>query len=607
MQKIPVTRDGKKGSETIIINSDDIVKIDRLKDREYIVHTADDQYFLDISLDSIEEWLFEEGFRLIDSSNIVNMNNVTKYDARKGVVYLADAEQNKIAKTASAARIHKDHIENLLELFNRAKEEPENEEYQQSFSDWMKSKIVETEDDRLLRSYATVQAVNEHKKAQEKIMHMAYHDLLTDLPNRPRFHAHLTEKIEEAHKQQKMLAVIFLGLDRLKIINDSLGHVAGDKLLQTISKRLMKFLPKEIMASRFGGDEFMILLPEINHVDEVKNFIKSLSPVFSEPYLYDKHELALTTSQGIAVYPHDGTDADLLIKNAHVALSRAKKKGGNIYQFYHPQMNKNSLHRLNLEIHLRRAFERNEFVVYYQPLVDLTTGTIIGMEALVRWIHPEWGMISPGEFIPIAEETGLISSLGKWVLKQACVQNHYWLKVGYPPLCVSVNISANQFHQHDFLRSVESILEITGLAPDQLCLEITETVAMQNVSSIMETLNKLRKLGIRMAIDDFGTGYSSLNYLKQFRVEMLKIDQSFTRDLNIDEDNAAIVSALLTMSRQLRIRTLAEGVETKEQLNFLRERGCDQIQGYYFSPPLPGPEFEQMLKDNRNIYELAKR
>lgn len=601
MQKIPVTRDGKRGSDVIIIDAADVVKIDKLREREYLVHTEDAQYFLDISLESIEEWLFEDGFRLLDSTNLVNMNRVTKYDAKKGLVYLG-SPLNKKTKTASAARIHKEHIENILELLRSAADDTNDRKNEPSFHEWMQSKIANDEDERFLRSYATIYAVNERKKAEEKIVHMAYHDALTNLPNRFLFYERLNQALEEAKKDEKMLAVIFLDPDRLKMINDTLGHPAGDKLLESIATKLKTFVSETATMARFGGDEFLILLTGISHVDEVKHFAKSLLPLFREPFTYAKHELSLTASIGIAMYPHDGTDADTLIKNADVAMYRAKQKGGNVYQFYHPEMNKRSLHRLNLEIHLRKAFERKEFIVYYQPLIDLQSGRVSGMEALVRWAHPDWGMISPGEFIPIAEETGLIVPLGNWVLQQACLQNYYWQQMGYPQLSVSVNISASQFQQHDFLSNVEAALEMTGLPPNLLCLEITETVAMQNVSYIAEGMSKLKQLGVQVSIDDFGTGYSSLSYLKRFRVNTLKIDQSFIRDLTTDEDNAAIVTALIAMSQQLKIRTLAEGVETKEQLDFLREKGCDGIQGYIFSPPLPAPEFENLLKENRNLY-----
>jgi diguanylate cyclase (GGDEF)-like protein len=602
MQKIPVTLDGKRGSDIMIIDAEDVVKIDKLRDRVYLVHTADSQYYLEISLESIEEWLFEDGFRLLDSTNIVNMNHVSRYDVKKGLVYFGNPDSRN-AKTASVARIHKEHIENVLEILHSAQSQDDSPEV--SFQEWIQSKQPR-EDDRFLRSYATIYAMNERKKAQDKIMHMAYHDSLTNLPNRLLYYERLNQSFEETKKNGKMSAIIFLDLDRFKNINDTLGHHVGDRLLESLAQKLKIFVSDNLMIARFGGDEFMILMTNVSHIDEVKQFARKIPELFQEPFLYEKHELSVTASIGIAMYPHDGTDADTLIKNADVAMYRAKQKGGNTYQLYHPEMNKRSLHRLNLEIHLRRAVERNEFIVYYQPLVDLQSGEIFGMESLVRWAHPEWGMISPVDFIPIAEETGVIIQLGNWVLKQACLQNYYWQQMGYPELCISVNISANQFQQPDFIQNLESTLEITGLPPHLLCLEITETVAMQNVSYMMDTMDKLKRLGVKISIDDFGTGYSSLSYLKRFRVHTLKIDKSFIRDVTVDEDNAAIVNALIAMSQRLKIRTLAEGVETREQLEFLRRQGCNEIQGYIFSGPLPAAEFEQLLKQKKNLYAMLQ-
>lgn len=309
----------------------------------------------------------------------------------------------------------------------------------------------------------------------------------------------------------------------------------------------------------------------------------------------------MTASIGISLYPNDGTDAETLLKNADIAMYRSKEKGGNSYHYYHPEMNKRSMHRLSLEINLRKALERNEFHVYYQPFVDLSHGEIFGMEALIRWFHPEWGMVSPAEFIPLAEETGLIIPIGNWVLRQACIQNKKWQSLGNHPLRVSVNISAIQFHQPQFVQIIEDTLEETGLDPSLLCLEITENVAMTNVPYIIETMQKLRSMGVFISIDDFGTGYSSFSYLKRFRVHTLKIDQSFIRDVTFDEENAAIVTALIAMAQQLKIKSLAEGVETKEQLDFLIMRGCDEIQGYVFSKPISADEFEILLRENKQL------
>jgi diguanylate cyclase (GGDEF)-like protein len=599
-QRIPVTRDAKKGSAIFVIDSTEVVKIDKIRDREYLVHTKDSQYFLDVSLESIEEWLFEDGFRLLDSSNIVNMNHVTEYDARKGTVFLGDP-LNRKTKTASAARIHKEHIETVMELLKTSRDERVKEAYEPYIPREQEYSIPEEEDDKFSRSYATIRAVNDRKKAEEKIVHMAYHDSLTNLPNRMLFHERLKSAFQSAKDTGKMLAVIFFDLDRFKVINDTLGHHVGDQLLVYLAQKLKSYVNEHDIVARFGGDEFMILMNHISHIDEVTQFVKGIPKVFREPFLFEGQELFVTASIGISLYPDDGADADTLIKNADVAMYRAKEKGGNTFQLYHPEMNKRSLHRLNLEIQLRKAVEREEFTVYYQPLVDLGTGTLFGMESLLRWNHPEWGIVSPGEFIPLAEETGLIVPLGKWVLKQACRQTKYWSLMGFPKLCVSVNISMSQFHQPNFVQLIQETLQETQLHPSQLCLEITESVAMKNVSYIMETMDKLKELGVQISIDDFGTGYSSLSYLKKFRVHTLKIDQSFIRDITVDEDSAAIVTALIAMSRKLKIKSLAEGVETPEQLQFLKEHGCDEIQGYIYSEPLSAEDFETLIKERKTL------
>lgn len=610
MQKLPVTRDGKRGSEVLIIDSNEVVRIDKIKEREYVVHTHDSQYVLDTTFENIEEWLFEDGFRMIDSTNIVNMNHVQEYDPKKGVVYFGDPA-NKKTKAASAARIQKEHIEKILELLKDTSDTEADDlllHGQSGFkglNEMIQAVSTEGDEDiRFLRSYATIRAVAERKRAEDKIKHMAYHDSLTDLPNRTLFHEHLKQTLENLNKSNKTLAVLFLDLDRTKVINDTLGHHVGDELLKYLSKKLRDYVGKEGIIARFGGDEFLILLPNIEHVDDAIDFAKGIPTLLSQPFVYENQELLVTASVGISMYPQDGDDAVTLIKNADTAMYRAKEAGGNTFQRYQADMNYRSLERLNLELHLRRALDRNEIDVYYHPLLDLRSGNVFGVEALVRWHHPEYGTISPGEFIPIAEETGLIVPIGNWVLKQACMQNQLWKQMGFPRLTVSVNISVKQFQQPGFVHVVQEALRETGLPPNQLCLEITESVAMKNVSYITETMNKLKMLGIQISIDDFGTGYSSLSYLKRFRVHTLKIDQSFIKDVTTDDDNAAIVTALIAMSHQLKIKTLAEGVETQEQLNFLKEHGCDEIQGYIFSKPLRAPEFEQVIREERSLYTL---
>lgn len=606
MQKIPVTRDGKRGSDIITIPSSDIVKIDKIRNRDYVVHTKTDQFYLDLSLESIEEWLFEDGFRLIDTTNVVNMNHVVEYDSKKGTVYF-DHRPAQESKVASAARIHKEHVENMMEMLRLAKLSKAEEGLRDnSFEERMRDIAESHDDDRFVRSYSTIRAVVEREKAERKIRHMAYHDALTDLPNRLLFHERLNEAFHRSEKTGTILAVLFIDLDRIKVINDTLGHHIGDELLKYWADKLKANKRPQDTVARFGGDEFIVLLTDITSINEVLTFAGFIPQLFSEPFTYGEHDLYVTSSIGISVYPSDGTDADTLIKNADTAMYRAKEKGGNTFQLYRSEMNVRSLERLNMEIDLRRAMERREITVYYQPIVDLGSGGIYGMEALVRWKHPIRGMISPAEFIPLAEETGLIVPIGNWVLKEACRQNGEWIAQGLPPLVVAVNISVNQFQQPGFIQLIKGTLESTGLDPKLLCLEITENVAMKNVNYIVETIDKLRELGVRISIDDFGTGYSSLSYLKRFRVHTLKIDQSFIQELTTDEENAAIVTALIAMSHKMNIKALAEGVETKAQLEFLRRYGCDEIQGYLFSTPLPVSDFEHLIRVNRNLSEVLR-
>ncbi|MBD0381189.1 EAL domain-containing protein [Paenibacillus sedimenti] len=598
-QKIPVTRDGKKGSDSLLIDADKVVKIDKVGHRDYLIHTKDNQYYLDFSLGSIEEWLYEDGFRLVDSSNIVNMNQVKAYDSRKGTLYLGDPDAKR-TKTASAAHIHKEHITNLISMLQTSTSWAPNGNRQQM--EIQPPSFVMNEDNQFSRSYATIRAMHAKRQAEEQLIHMAYHDSLTNLPNRLKFQETLRNAITEADAAESKLAVLFVDLDRFKIINDTLGHQAGDLLQQHVAAKLSEFAGDSHFVARFGGDEFILLMKGIQSIEEVLAFASGIPNCMKEAFYFEQQELYVTASIGIALYPRDGDNDQSLIKNADTAMYKAKEKGGNTFEMYHPEMNMRSLYRLNMEIELRKAVEREQFMVYYQPLVELSTGKIFGMESLVRWKHPEWGMVSPGEFIPLAEETGLILQLGNWVLQQACNQNAKWIAMGLPPLCVSVNISVKQFMQSGFVQLIEDTLRLSGLPSNLLCLEITESVAMNNVSYIQDMLDKLRQIGVQISIDDFGTGYSSLSYLKRFRVHTLKIDQSFIRDVTTDEDNAAIVTALIAMSQQLKIKSLAEGVETLEQLQFLRDRGCNEIQGYIFSTPLPADQFETMIAENKVLY-----
>ncbi|WP_274365494.1 putative bifunctional diguanylate cyclase/phosphodiesterase [Paenibacillus thermotolerans] len=601
-QRIPVTRD-KRNGDVITIDSSQVVKIDKVRENEYIVHTAFDKYYLNTSFDAVEEWLYEDGFRMLDSNNIVNMNRVSGYDPDRGTIYLTDSEGGGLLdKTASAARIHRQHIENLLKILRTSSDSRTDGMYSSSepLNELVDQLAAAGEHPMFMKSYSAMRISEERKRVEEKINYLAFHDPLTGLPNRLLFKERLSSCFADARRTGKRPAVMFFDLDRFKVINDTLGHHVGDEMLRFLSIQMRSMVGQEELIARFSGDEFIVLLPHVENPAHVAEYARRLSDLISQPFLFDDKELFVTVSIGAAFFPQDGEDAETLIKHADTAMYRAKEKGGDTFEFYHPEMNFRSLERLQLETDLRKALHKKQIIIHYQPLVNLESGAIFGMEALVRWHHSELGLVSPGDFIPIAEETGLIIPIGNWVLREACRQNKEWQTKGFN-LCVAVNISMQQFQHPDFVQSIRDALADNDLNPQALCLEITETVAMKNVGFVMETIDELKKIGVHISIDDFGTGYSSLNYLKRFRVHTLKIDRSFIRDVTTDEDNAAIVTALIAMSQQMKMRSLAEGVETEEQLNFLRERGCNEVQGYIYSKPLPPNEFEALIrKSNLN-------
>lgn len=429
-----------------------------------------------------------------------------------------------------------------------------------------------------------------------QMTHSAEHDFLTGLPNRMLLNDRISQAIVLASRHNKHVAVLFLDLDGFKHINDSLGHPVGDKLLQSIATRLVDCVRASDTVSRQGGDEFVVLLSEVELSEDAAITARRMLHAVSQPHSIDQHDLHVTTSIGVSVYPEDGLDAETLIKNADTAMYQAKESGRQSFQFFKPAMNARAVERQSIEEGLRRALERQEFVLYYQPKVDLMSGAINGAEALIRWIHPTRGLIPPMDFIPIAEDCGLILSIGAWALREACAQSRAWTKGGLPAVTMAVNVSAIEFRDKNFLNRLFEVINETGLDPRLLELELTESVLMKHAASTAVILQSLREAGIRLAIDDFGTGYSSLSYLRKFPVDAVKIDQTFIRQISADDDTT-IVKAVIGMARGLKLRVIAEGVETPEELAFLRAYRCDEAQGYYFSRPVPARQFAMMLKD----------
>ena len=425
--------------------------------------------------------------------------------------------------------------------------------------------------------------------------YMAYHDGLTGLANRSSFSALLSQSMSEAQRFDRQLAVVFLDLDRFKQINDTLGHDAEDQLLREVATRLEASVRDSDTVARLGGDEFVVLLPELEDGSHAATVARKILSVIAEPFTLIGHEFRITASLGISVYPQDGLDEQTLTKNADIAMYQAKDEGKNNFQFYSETLNAHSLERLTLESSLRNALERDEFCLYYQAKRDIGSGNITGMEALLRWEHPDLGIVAPMRFIPVAEETGLIVPIGKWALKTACLQNVAWQKQGLPPSSIAVNLTARQFFDEHLLADVRSILEVSGMDPRLLELEITESLLIHDVANTLRILTELKALGIRIAIDDFGTGYSSLATLQRFPLDAVKIDRSCIRDIIGTTQNAGLADAIIAMGKSLSLTVVAQGVETREQAEFLRAHTCDELQGFYFNKPLPADEFTQLL------------
>jgi len=452
------------------------------------------------------------------------------------------------------------------------------------------------DDGKLINFVSTGKDITDRMQTQERLHFLAHHDVLTELPNRVMLVDRLNHALDNSLRTDAKLCLLFIDLDRFKIINDTLGHESGDQLLKQVAERLRPCLRKSDTVARIGGDEFVVLLENIDDFIDVNTIATSILETLSHPFNILQKDLFVNASIGISVYPRDGDDSSNLLRNADTAMYRAKEQGGNQYQYYTSEMSSHTLERLALETELRYALDRKQFRLYYQPKVKIDSGRMIGAEALLRWEHPEFGIVSPDQFIPLLEDTGMIVDVGEWVINTACEQIKKWQNSHLPVVPVAVNLSARQFYQSQLADTITSILKTSGIDPSLLQLEITESVIMQNAQATVETLKKLHSIGIRFAIDDFGTGYSSLSYLKRFPIQTLKIDRTFVRDIISDPDDAAIVSTVIKMAHSLKMDVIAEGVETKEQADYLLERNCDAVQGFLFSRALPSKEFSVLLE-----------
>ena len=460
---------------------------------------------------------------------------------------------------------------------------------------------------RIKQLQGTLQDITARQQAEEQIRHLAYYDNLTNLPNRQMFQITIKKLLEMAQQNEQKLTIFFLDVDNFKRINDTLGHTIGDLFLKSVADKLLSFLsntnghittdesgysPQQITyLARFGGDEFILAYNNLPNPDQASNKAQQLLTTLADPVKVAGHQLSVSASIGIAMFPQHGTNEDELLRSADIAMHQAKRSGKNTYQFFHPSMNKMSMQRLALENELQKALVNNEFYLVFQPQLDLATGQIVGAETLIRWHNAQFGHISPAEFIPLAEESGIIVELGEWVLKEACKQIKSWHQQGLSALRIAINLSPRQFTNPNLLQQIITIIEDTGFDPHYLELEITESLLMQNVEQAIKTMQQLKALGIKLAIDDFGTGYSSLSYLQRFPIDRLKIDQSFVRDIPSRTSSIAIAQAIIIMAHSLNLSVIAEGVETKSQQAFLINKACDEIQGYYISKPLLPSDF----------------
>lgn len=462
--------------------------------------------------------------------------------------------------------------------------------------------------------FRSIRYAVEHERAQReleetrqrefrKTLHMAYHDYLTDLPNRILFVDRISQAIEQAKRYKHKLAILFLDLNRFKLVNDTLGHDAGDTLLKEVASRLLGCMRKTDSVARMGGDEFAIIMTRISKDEDAADFAQKVVESIERPFNLANQEICIGASIGISIYPTDGVSAEILLMNADSAMYTAKKDGASDYKYYKTEMKVKALKRLTMENGLRKALLHNELILHYQSQVNVDENKIIGVEALVRWQNPGVGTVAPGEFIPLAEETGLITPIGNWVLYTACAQNKAWQDAGYPPFRVAVNLSGAQLNSQELVEVVSKALKETGLEPKYLDLELTENILIQDIEETIHKLNELKMMGVHVSIDDFGTGYSSLSFLKDLAIDKLKIDRSFIRDINNDPNVEAIVASIITMANNLKLNVIAEGVETKKQLELIKKLGCTEIQGYYFSKPVTSETLEELLRNGDSFYK----
>ncbi len=550
------------------------VTLNSIGDAVVSVNTAGCVTYLNVIAEELTGWSLEEavGHPLEDVFKIVD---ATTRETAPNPMLLAIRDNKTVALTPNCVLIRRDGVEAAIE------------------------DSAAPIHDRRGAVTGAVMVFHDVSVARAMTLRMSYlaqHDSLTDLPNRVLLVDRLCEAINLSSRYHRKLAVLYLDLDRFKHINDSLGHVVGDRLLQSVARRLFSCVRSSDTVSRQGGDEFVLLLWEEKHAEDAALTATKVLDALRRPHRIDEHELHITGSIGIVTYPEDGMDAETLLKRADVAMYHAKEAGRDSYKFFRPDMNARAIERQSVENSLRGAIQRRELVLHYQSKLSLATGKIVGAEALIRWRHPERGLVSPKQFISIAESCGLIVPIGRWVLREACGQLRAWQVAGMPSLCISINVSPVELRDPGFVAGVRAVLKETGLEAHYLELELTETALIDDSRSIADVLEELKALGVLLALDDFGTGYSSLTHLKRFPIDALKIDQSFVHDLATDEDGASIVTAMIGMGKSLHMQVVAEGVETQQQVEILHAHGCPQAQGYYFSRPMPGEDFGRLLE-----------